>query len=239
MWRHCSPGASLAPKRHRALWPWALRASRGQRARCYSAYPQTVRPTGLTPPGFGALLRENHAERGWALLVGRTLPVVERLPIVLAGRLIGNPGLEIGPLGVGVIVLVVGAVIPVVPLVRLAVWGLPVVVDMDPVPCLAVKSLLLVFLVVLVAPRILRGFIVAVIVGAIRFAVLEVTIGVVVLGILVAVCGSTLVGQDRRSHEHHRRQQPQEQHQPSQLFLLPKASPYSISRRLEPKTSFP
>src|SRR5829696_2175383 len=146
MWRHCSPGASLAPKRHRALWPWALRASRGQRARCYSAYPQTVRPTGLTPPGFGALLRENHAERAWALLVGRTLPVVERLPIVLAIR------------------------------------GLPPVVDMDPVPFLAVEGLLRVLLIVLVAP--LRGPRLAVIVGAIRFAVLEVTSGVVVLGIL-------------------------------------------------------
>src|SRR5215208_7891469 len=239
MWRHCSPDASLAPKRHRALWPWALRASRGHRARCYSAYPQTVRPTGLTPPGFGALLQENHAQRGWALLVGRTLPVVERLPIVVASRLIGYPGLEKGLGGVRVIVLVVGTVIPVVPLVRLAVRGLPVVVDMDPVPIFAVERLLLVFLVVLVAPRILRGFIVAVIVGAIRFAVLEVTIRVVVLGVLIPVCGSTLVGQDRRSHEHHRRQQPQKQHQPSQLFLLPKASPYSICRRLEPKTSFP
>src|SRR5215204_214775 len=237
MWRHCSPDASLAPKRHRALWPWALRASRGHRARCYSAYPQTVRPTGLTPPGFGALLQENHAQRGWALLVGRTLPVVERLPIVVASRLIGNPGLEIGLLGVGVIVLVVGAVIPVVPRVRFAVRGLPLVVDMDPVPILAVEGLLGVLLIVLVAP--LRGLRLTVIVGAIRFAVLEVTIGVVVLGILIAVCGSTLVGQDRRSHEHHCRQQPQKQHQPSQLFLLSKVSPYSICRRLEPKTSFP
>src|SRR5215203_2152148 len=237
MWRHCSPDASLAPKRHRALWPWALRASRGHRARCYSAYPQTVRPTGLTPPGFGALLQENHAERGWALLVGRTLPVVEPLPIVLASRLIGYPGLEIWPLGVGVIVLVVLAVIPVVPLMWCTIRSLPPVVDMDPVPFLAVEGLLRVLLIVLVAP--LRGLRLTVIVGAIRFAVLEVTSGVVVLGILIPVCGSTLVGQDRRSHEHHCRQQPQEQHQPSQLFLLPKVSPYSICRRLEPKTSFP
>src|SRR5215208_2781110 len=221
MWRHCSPGASLAPKRHRAL----------------SAYPQTVRPTGLTPPGFGALLRENHAERGWALLVGRTLPVVERLPIVVASRLIGDPGLKIWLGGVRVVVLVVGAVIPVVPLMWCAIRGLPPVVDMDPVPLLAVEGLLRVLLIVLVTP--LRGLRLAVIVGAIRFAVLEVTSGVVVLGILIPVCGSTLVGEDRRSHEHHCRQQPQEQHQPSQLFLLPKASPYSVSRRLEPKTSFP
>src|SRR5215208_6490064 len=226
MWRHCSPDASLAPKRHRALWPWALRASRGHRARCYSAYPQTVRPTGLTPPGFGALLQENHAQRGWALLVGRTLPVVERLPIVVASRLIGNPGLEIGLLGVGVIVLVVGAVIPVVPLMWCAIRGLPPVVDMDPVPFLAVEGLLRVLLIVLVAP--LRGLRLAVIVGAIRFAVLEVTIGVVVLGILIPVCGSILVGEDRRSHEHHCRQHRQKQHQPSQLYLLPKVSPCSI-----------
>src|ERR671913_1978897 len=162
------------------------------------------------------------------VLVGRTLPVVERLPIVVAGRLIGYPGLEIGLGGVWVVVLVVGAVIPVVPRVRVAVRGLPLVVDMDPVPILAVESLLLVFLIVLVAPRILRGLIVAVILGAIRFAILEVTIGVVVLGILIPVCGSTLVGQDRRSREHHCRQQPQKQHQSSQLFLLSKVSPCSI-----------
>src|SRR5215211_863446 len=210
MWRHCSPGASLAPKRHRALWPLEALRAQGQRARCYSAYPQTVRPTGLTPPGFGALLQENHAQRGWALLVGRTLPVVERLPIVVASRLIGNPGLEIGLLGVGVIVLVVGAVIPVVPLMWCAIRSLPLVVDMDPVPLLAVESLLRVLLIVLVAP--LRGLLLTVIVGAIRFTVLEVRSGVVVLGVLIAVCGSTLVGEDRRSHEHHCRQQRQEQH---------------------------
>jgi hypothetical protein len=101
------------------------------------------------------------------VLVGRTLPVVERLPIVVASRLIGYPGLEIWLGGVRVVVLVVGAVIPVVPRVRLAVWGLPLVVDMDPVPILAVEGLLLVFLVVLVAPGILRGLRIAV-VGAIR-----------------------------------------------------------------------
>ena len=66
----------------------------------------------------------------------------------------------------------------------------------------------------------------AVILGAIRFTVLEVTSGVVVLGILIAVCGSTLVGEDRRSHKHRCRQQRQEQHQSSQLILLPKESPY-------------
>src|SRR5215211_2017623 len=153
------------------------------------------------------------------VLVGRTIPVVELLPIGVASRLVGDPGPEIGLFGVRVVVLVVGAVIPVVPLVRLAVRGLPVVVDMDPVPLLAVEGLLGVFLVVLVAPGILRGLRLAV-VGAIRFAVVEVTIWVVVLGVLIAVCGSTLVGQDRRSRQHHRRQQPQEQHQLSQLFLL-------------------
>src|SRR5215203_3403391 len=160
------------------------------------------------------------------VLVGRTLPVVEGLPIVVASRLVGDPGLEIGLGRVLVIVLVVGAVIPVVPLVRFAVRGLPVVVDMDPVPILAVEGLLVVFLVVLVTPGILRGLRIAVIVGAIRFAVLEVTIWVVVLGVLIAVCGSTLVGQDRRSHKHHRRQQPQKQHQSSQLFFsFPKQEP--------------
>src|SRR5215210_4761818 len=151
---------------------------------------------------------------------------VERLPIVLASGLIGDPGLEIGMGGVRVIVLVILAVIPVALLVRLAVRGLPPVVDMDVVVLLAVGRLLLVFRIVLLAP--LRGLRRAVIFGAIRFTVLEVTIGVVVLGVLVPVCRSTLVGQDRRSHEHHRRQQPQKQHQPSQLFLLPKASPYYL-----------
>jgi hypothetical protein len=174
------------------------------------------------------------------LLAGRTLPVVEPLPIVVASGLIGDPDLERGPLVERVIVLVVLAVIPVVPLVCVAVRGLPLVVDMDVVPSLAVERLLRVFLIVVVAPRILRGLIQAVIVGAIRFAVLEVTIWVVVLGVLVALIGSRLPnkGRDRRSHEHHRRQQPQEHHQPSQLFFpFPKLVPTN-SRRLEPKTSF-
>src|SRR5829696_3372364 len=197
-------------------WPPETRKA-PRPARC-SAYPRTV--TLQNAPLRNRCSNVRTTRGGWALLVGRTLPVVERLPIVVASRLIGDPGLEIGLGGVRVVVLVVGAVIPVVPRVRVAVRGLPLVVDMDPVPILAVERLLLVFLVVLVAPRILRGLIVAVILGAIRFAVLEVTSGVVVLGILIAVCGSTLVGEDRRSHEHHRRQQPQEQHQPSHLILL-------------------
>src|SRR5215203_1007339 len=198
---------------------WPPETRRAQRpARCYSAYPRTV--TLQNAPLRNRCSNVRTTRGGWALLVGRTLPVVERLPIVVASRLIGDPGLEIGLGGVRVVVLVVGAVIPVVPRVRVAVRGLPLVVDMDPVPILAVERLLLVFLVVLVAPRILRGLIVAVILGAIRFAVLEVRSGVVVLGILIAVCGSTLVGEDRRSREHHCRQQPQEHHQPSQHFLL-------------------
>src|SRR5215207_1209908 len=198
---------------------WPPETRRAQRpARCYSAYPRTV--TLQNAPLRNRCSSVRTTRGGWALLVGRTLPIVERLPIVVASRLIGDPGLEIGLGGVRVIVLVVLAVIPVVPLVRVAVRSLPLVVDMDVVPFLAVERLLLVFLIVLVAPRILRGLRIAVILGAIRFTVLEVTSGVVVLGILIAVCGSTLVGQDRRSHKHHRCQQRQEQHQPSQLILL-------------------
>ena len=68
---------------------------------------------------------------------------VKRLPIVLAIRLIGDPGFEIRMGGVRVVVLVVLAVIPVVPLMGLAVRGLPIVVDMDPVPFLAVERLLM------------------------------------------------------------------------------------------------
>src|SRR5829696_7400176 len=121
---------------------------------------------------------------------------VEGLPIVVANGLIGDPGLEIRMGGVRVIVLVMLAVVPVVLLVRLAVRGLPPVVDMDVVVRL--------------------DFLVE----------------------LLALMRSSLPGQDRISHEHHCRQQPQKQHQPSQLFLLPKTSPYSISRRLEPKPPF-
>ena len=69
---------------------------------------------------------------------------VKRLPIVLTSRLIGDPGFEIGLSGVRVIVLVILAVIPGFPLVRLAVRGLPLVVDMDVVPLLAVERLRLV-----------------------------------------------------------------------------------------------
>src|SRR5215203_4555562 len=160
---------------------------------------------------------------------------VERLPIVVASGLVGDPSLEIGMGGVRVIVLVILAVIPVVPLVRFAVWGLPPVVDVDPVPLLAVERLLLVLRIVVITPLGVAGLLVVVVVGAIRFAVIEVRSGVVVLGVLIPLIGSRLPGQDRRSREHHRRQQPQKQHQPSQLILLPKASPYSISRRLELK----
>src|ERR671912_3049915 len=103
------------------------------------------------------------------VLVGRTLPVVERLPIVVAGRLVGYPGLEIGLGGVWVVVLVVGAVIPIVPLVRFAVRGLPLVVDMDPVPVLALERLLLVVRIPVITPLSVRGLLVTVVLGAIRF----------------------------------------------------------------------
>src|SRR5215216_482405 len=155
---------------------------------------------------------------------------VERLPIVIASGLIGDPGFEIGMGGVRVVVLVILAVIPVVPLMRLAVRGLPPVVDMDVVPLLALERLLLVFRIPRVAPLSVRGLLVAVVLGAIRFTVLEVTSGVVVLPVFTALTRSRLPGQDRRSHEHHRRQQPQKQHQPSQLILLSKASPYHFPR---------
>jgi hypothetical protein len=144
---------------------------------------------------------------------------VERLPVVLASGFIADPGPEIGPLGVRVIVLVILAVISVALLVPLAIRGLPPVVDIDVVVVLlAAVPLLLVFRIVLLAP--LRGLRLAVSLGATQFAILEVTSGVVILPVLIPVVRSTLVGQDRRSHEHHCRQQPQEQHQPSQLFLL-------------------
>ena len=159
------------------------------------------------------------------MLLGRTLQVVERLPIVVTSELIGDPGLEIGMGGVRVIVLVILAVKPVVLRVPIAVRGLPVVVDMDVVVLLALERLLLVFGIVVITPPSVRGLLVAVILGAIRFAVLEVSIGVVVLGVLIPLIWSRLPGQDRRSHEHHCRQQPQEHHQPSQLFLLPRTVP--------------
>src|SRR5215212_4029891 len=151
---------------------------------------------------------------------------VERLPIVVASGLIGDPGLEIRMGRVWVVVLVILAVISVVPLMLLAVRGLPPVVDMHPVPLLAVEGLLLVFRIVVITPLSVRGLLVAVVLGAIWFAVLEVSGRVVVLGVLIALIRSGLPGQDRRSQKHHRRQQPQKQHQPSQLILLPKAPCY-------------
>jgi hypothetical protein len=154
---------------------------------------------------------------------------------MVASGLIGDPRLEVGLGTVWVIVLVILAVVPVVPIMPLAVRALPVVVDMDVVVLLAVERLLLAcWLLGLIdmvkTPTFVTGLLVAVILGAIWFTVLEVTIWVVVLGVLVPLIWSRLLGQDRRSHKHHRRQQPQKYHQPSQLILLPKASSYSISR---------
>src|SRR5215212_4118504 len=124
---------------------------------------------------------------------------VERLPIVVACGFVGDPGLEIGPLGVRIIVLVVLAVIPAVLRVPNAVRGPHLVVDMDVVVFLAVGRLLMVFRIVFVAPIILRGPRITVIPDAIRFAVSVVNIGVVVLRVLVALMRSSLPGQDRRS----------------------------------------
>jgi hypothetical protein len=148
---------------------------------------------------------------------------------VVASGLIGDPGLEVRLGTVCGRVLVILAVIPVVPQLRILVRGLPPVVHMDVVVLLAVDPLRFVLRIVLTTQVIVTDLLLAVVVGAIRFTVLEVTIWVVVLGVLIAVMRSTLVGQDRRSHEHHRSQQPQKHHQPSQLLLLPKASRYSIS----------
>src|SRR5919112_2980481 len=193
-------------------------SSKSQRpARCYSAYPPL---SGLpyrerTPCPIGSLAGEPLGADGCSQ---RLAMPVERLPVVIASGLICDPRLEIRMGGVWVIVLVILAVVPVVPLVGLAIRGLPPVVDMHPVPLLALERLLLVFGVVLVAPLGARSLRVAVIVGAIWFAVLEVSGGVVVLGVLVPLMRSRLPGQDRRSREHHRRQQPQKQHQPSQLI---------------------
>ena len=90
---------------------------------------------------------------------------VKRLPIVLASRLIGDPGFEIRMGGVRVIVLVVLAVIPVVLLVLLASRHLPPVVDMDVVVLLAVGPLLMVFRIVVLTPLTVTGPVVAVISG--------------------------------------------------------------------------
>src|SRR5918994_6006252 len=96
---------------------------------------------------------------------------VEGLPIVVASGLVGYPSLEIGMGGVWVIVLVILAVIPVVPLMGLAVRRLPPVVDMDVVSRLALERLLLVVRIPEITPLGVRGLLVAVILGAIRFEV--------------------------------------------------------------------
>src|SRR5215208_8441902 len=119
---------------------------------------------------------------------------VEGLPIGLACGLIGDPCLEIRMGGVRVIVLVILAVIPLVPLMGLAIRGLPPVVDMDVVPLLALERLLLVFRIPVITPLSVRGLLVAVVLGAIRFAVLEVRCGVVVLCVLIALTRTRLPG---------------------------------------------
>src|ERR687890_2154907 len=153
---------------------------------------------------------------------------VERLPIVVASGFICDPGLEIRMGGVRVVVLVILAVIPLVPLMGLAVRGLPPVVDMDVVVLLAAERLLLVLRIVVITPLSVGGLLVAVVVGAIGFTVLVERSGVVVLGVLTALTRTRLPGQDRRSHEHHCRQQSQKQHQSSQLILRLKASTYYL-----------
>jgi hypothetical protein len=72
---------------------------------------------------------------------------------VVASRLVGDPGLEIGSGRVRVIVLVKLAVIPGFPLMPRAVRGLPVVVDVGVVPLLAVERLLMVFRIVVTITR--------------------------------------------------------------------------------------
>ena len=73
---------------------------------------------------------------------------------------------------------------------RLAVRGLPLVVDMDLVPLLAVQRLLLVFRIVVtitrrsITPLRVSSLRVAVVLGTTRFAVLVERSGVVVLGVL-------------------------------------------------------
>ena len=154
---------------------------------------------------------------------------------MVASGLIGDPCLEVRLGTVCGRVLVILAVIPVVPHMRILVRGLPEVVDMDVVVLLAVDPLRFVLRIVLTTQVIVTDLLPAVVLGAIRFTVLEVSIWVVVLGVLVPVMRSILVGEDRRTYKHHRRQQPQKQHQPSQLFFpFPKLVPTN-SRRLEPK----
>ena len=116
------------------------------------------------------------------MLVARATLVVERLPVVLARALVGHPGSEIRLGGIRVVVPVVLAVVPVVPLVRSAVRGLPPVVDVDVVVLLAVVPLLLVLGIVLVTPVVVGGLPVAVVLVAIGFAVRKVSVWVVVLG---------------------------------------------------------
>jgi hypothetical protein len=111
---------------------------------------------------------------------------------VIARGLIGDPGLETRTGALRVIALVILAVIPVVLRVPNAVRGPPLIVDMDVVVLLGVERLLLVFRIVLVAPIILRGARIAVIPGAIHFAVIEASIGVVVLGVLAALIRTRL-----------------------------------------------
>jgi hypothetical protein len=80
---------------------------------------------------------------------------VEPLPIVLASGLIGDPGLETPMVGVRVIILVILAVIPSVPFLPLAALGrLPLVVDMDVVPLVAVERLRFVIRIPVITPLI-------------------------------------------------------------------------------------
>jgi hypothetical protein len=151
-------------------------------ARC-SAYPRTAYPTTeRTPCPFVLSSCRRTTPKGQLLLVARATLVVERLPVVIARALVGHPGSEIRLGGIRVVVPVVLAVVPVVPLVRSAVRGLPPVVDVDVVVLLAVVPLLLVLGIVLVTPVVVGGLPVAVVLVAIGFAVRKVSVWVVVLG---------------------------------------------------------
>src|SRR5215213_7308079 len=99
------------------------------RAPCPAYPPPTVYPTELTPCRIYALAGEPLGA-DWCSLLALSYPV-KRLPIVAASRLIGNPRLEIGTGGVRFVVLVILAVIPGVTFVRLAVRGIPLVVEME------------------------------------------------------------------------------------------------------------
>ena len=151
-------------------------------ARC-SAYPRTAYPTTeRTPCPFVLSSCGRTTPKGRLLLVARATLVVERLPVVLARALVGHPGPEIRLGGFRVVVPVVLAVVPVVPLVRSAVRGLQPVVDVHVVVLLAVVPLLLVLGIVLVTPVVVGGLPVAVVLVAIGFAVRKVSVWVVVLG---------------------------------------------------------